>query len=89
MFELLKTILKKNNSDGSEYNSQASMLMEEIRILEDKFEKNKRDGEAQKELMITYNRALKVYAKSTKFRNQIDPLFLKIDDLRNTIRKNI
>jgi hypothetical protein len=39
--------------------------------------------------MLTYNRALSVYAKSKSHRQGIDALFLQIDNLRNIIRRNI
>ena len=42
-----------------------------------------------KQLMLEYNRALNIFAKSRRFRQEIDPLFVKIDELRNTIRKSI
>ena len=38
--------------------------------------------------MLTYNRALSVYAKKSH-RQDIDALFLQIDNLRNIIRRNI
>ncbi len=43
----------------------------------------------KKTLMLTYNRALSVYAKSKSHRQDIDALFLQIDNLRNIIRRNI
>jgi len=89
MFETLKAMFKKDTSNDFEYNSKAIELTDEIKNLEDELKKNNRNSEVQKKLMLTYNRALKIYSKSSNFRNQIDPLFLKIDDLRNTIRKNI
>jgi len=89
MFEILKSIFKEDASNNLEYDSQAIQLTGEIKKLEDELKKNICDSEIQKKLMLTYNRALKIYSKSANFRNQIDPLFLKIDDLRNTIRKNI
>ncbi|MCP6111709.1 hypothetical protein NL356_29565, partial [Klebsiella pneumoniae] len=46
-------------------------------------------SDVQKTLMLTYNRALSVYAKSKSHRQDIDALFLQIDNLRNIIRRNI
>ncbi|MER0157203.1 hypothetical protein KAH88_22695, partial [Klebsiella quasipneumoniae] len=37
----------------------------------------------------TKPRALSIYAKSTTHRQDIDTLFLQIDNLRNIIRRNI
>jgi hypothetical protein len=39
--------------------------------------------------MLRYNQALQIYAKSKTHRQQIDVLFVKIDELRNIIRKTI
>jgi hypothetical protein len=39
--------------------------------------------------MLMYNRALSVYAKSHTHREEIDALFMRIDELRNIIRRNI
>ena len=38
---------------------------------------------------MIYNRALSVYAKSQTHRQDIDSLFVRIDELRNVIRRNI
>lgn len=50
---------------------------------------NPTNGEVQKALMLIYNRALSVYAKSHTHREEIDALFMRIDELRNIIRHNI
>jgi hypothetical protein len=39
--------------------------------------------------MLEYNRALSLFAKSRRYRNEIDALFVKIDELRNVVRQSI
>ncbi|MDH8112428.1 hypothetical protein QIG11_26550, partial [Klebsiella pneumoniae] len=47
------------------------------------------NSNVQQTLMLTYHRALSVSAKSKSTRQDIDALFLQIDNLRNIIRRNI
>lgn len=64
-------------------------LAEEIKTLENELQGEHGNGEIQKALMLKYNRALSVYAKSKIHRQDIDALFIRIDELRNIIRRNI
>ncbi|MFP5597230.1 hypothetical protein [Kluyvera sp. 142486] len=89
MFESLKTLWKKQNSPLEDYDEQSLLLAEEISRLEGELQGNPSDGEIQKALMLIYNRALSVYAKSKTHRQEIDALFIRIDELRNIIRRNI
>ncbi|WP_330984209.1 MULTISPECIES: hypothetical protein [Enterobacterales] len=89
MFKSLKSLWEKAPEKGVENDLQAQQLSEEIAELEARLEKDPRDSEAQKQLMLTYNRALKVYASSQRYRSQVDTLFEQIDALRNVIRRNI
>ena len=57
--------------------------------LENELQGEPGNGEIQKALMLKYNRALSVYAKSKIHRQDIDALFIRIDELRNIIRRNI
>lgn len=89
MFESLKSLWKKDESAAEEYDSQATLLAEDIKVLEGKLEKDPRNSDVQKQLMLMYNRALNAFAKSKNHRQDVDSLFLRIDELRNIIRRNI
>lgn len=67
----------------------AELSREKIMQLEQQLAINPRDGETQKQLMLEYNRALSLFAKSRLYRDDIDPLFVKIDELRNLVRKSV
>ena len=84
---LSKFFTSKKPSPADE--EQAKELEASINNLEQKLSENDKDAETHKALMITYNRALKVYVKCPAYRNKIDNLFEKIDELRNVIRRNI
>ncbi|GAS71954.1 hypothetical protein [Citrobacter werkmanii] len=89
MFESLKTLWKKENNPPQDYDQQSRLMAEEIVRLEGELKGNPDNGEVQKALMLMYNRALSVYAKSKTHRQEIDALFIRIDELRNVIRRNI
>jgi ribosomal protein S15P/S13E len=89
MFESLKSLWKKDESAVEEYNQQAALLADDIKKLEGKLEEDPRNNDVQKQLMLMYNRALNVFAKSKNHRQDVDSLFLRIDELRNIIRRNI
>lgn len=89
MFEMLKKLFHKDNSQSAQYDIQAEHLDAELTELENKLAENPHHGETQKTLMLRYNQALQIYAKSKTHRQYIDPLFVKIDELRNIIRKTI
>ncbi|MFH0255818.1 hypothetical protein ACGRL8_01840 [Vibrio rumoiensis] len=59
-----------------------------IQALEEKLKLDEANFDTQKQLMIEYNKALKVFAKTPSYKHKIDDLFIKIDELRNTTRKN-
>lgn len=89
MFESLKTLWKKESSPPQDYDAQSRHLAGEIARLEGELRGDPGNGEVQKALMLVYNRALSVYAKSHTHRQEIDALFVRIDELRNVIRRNI
>lgn len=89
MFEYLKILLTKDKYPPGYYDEQSSLLEREIIRLGNELQGNPSDVETQKTLMLIYNRALTVYAKSKTHRHQIDSLFIHIDELRNIIRRNI
>ena len=89
MFESLKTLWKKESSPPQDYDAQSRQLAGEIARLEGELRGDPGNGEVQKALMLVYNRALSVNAKSHTHRQEIDALFVRIDELRNVIRRNI
>ncbi|WP_416412569.1 hypothetical protein [Pantoea sp. App145] len=89
MFGFRKKAAENKGADEQEIDRQAESISEKITTLEQELANNPRAGETQKQLMLEYNRALSLFAKSRRFRQEIDPLFVKIDELRNTIRKSI
>lgn len=89
MFGSLKRFFHNDHSDTAQYDNQAEQLAAELTALENTLTDNPHNGETQKALMLRYNQALQVFAKSKTHRQHIDALFIKIDELRNTIRKTI
>lgn len=81
--------MEKESSPPQDYDEQSRQLAGEIVRLEAELQGNPGNGEVQKALMLIYNRALSVYAKSKTHRQEIDALFVRIDELRNIIRRNI
>jgi len=84
---LSKLFTSKQSTPADE--NEAKELEVAIHNLEQKLSENDKDAEVHKTLMITYNKALKVYVKCPAYRNKVDSLFEKIDELRNVIRRNI
>lgn len=89
MFEFIKRRRERHATSAAEYDAEASKIADELKRLELTLAQNPRDGECQKRLMLAYNRALKIYAKSLAHRQGIDELFVKMDELRNIIRKSL
>ncbi|MEN3753468.1 hypothetical protein [Mangrovibacter yixingensis] len=89
MFNSLKALWQKKPVDQEDNNQQAQLLSEQIAQLEQCLATQPNNNEAQKALMLEYNRALRIYAASPVYRSQVDTLFTRIDELRNIIRHNI
>jgi len=70
-------------------NAQAEIITEELIQLEAALAENPADNDTQKNLMVKYNQAIKIYSSNKMYRDRVDDMFIKIDELRNTIRKNI
>jgi len=70
-------------------NAQAEIITEELIQLEAALAENPADNDTQKNLMVKYNQAIKIYSSNKMYRDRVDDIFIKIDELRNTIRKNI
>ncbi|WP_044185333.1 hypothetical protein [Phytobacter massiliensis] len=89
MFQSLRSLWKKESASAQEYNEQAELLAADIKKLEADLAGEPRNSDIQKQLMLLYNRALNVFAKSETHRHEVDVLFVRIDELRNIIRRNI
>lgn len=90
MFAKLKNIfLSSEPQDQNGNNEAAKKIEQEISALENSLSKLPSDNDIQKKLMIKYNQAVKTYAANPVYRHHVDDIFIKIDELRNTIRKNI
>ncbi|MFP1830691.1 hypothetical protein [Lonsdalea quercina] len=85
LFQLEKTPGKPENENSEE----AETLHSEIMRLESGLKKNPADTTIQKRLMVKYTQAVKVFSAAKPYRHQVDDIFLRMDELRNTIRKNI
>jgi hypothetical protein len=80
--------VEKRESTPQDYDEQSRSWRGNA-TLEGELQGSPANGEMQKALMLMYNRALSVYAKSHTHREEIDALFMRIDELRNIIRRNI
>lgn len=89
MFGFLKKPVAENKQDEADIARQAADIGNHIGALEQRLASNARDGEAQKQLMVAYNRALSLFAKSPAHRQEMDALFVKMDELRNIMRKSV
>ncbi|MCS3430995.1 hypothetical protein [Klebsiella sp. BIGb0407] len=90
MFAKLKHIFNSEQPmTDSDNNAQAEIITEELTQLEANLADNPADNDTQKNLMVKYNQAIKIYSSNKMYRDRVDDIFLKIDELRNTIRKNI
>lgn len=88
MFNFMKSPRNKALDHGQQ-NAEANEISAEIDLLEQRLATAPADGEIHKALMLAYNRALKIYAKNKSYRQQIDGIFIKMDELRNIIRKSL
>lgn len=89
MFGFLKKSPAVEQPSEQQQDHLAELSREKITQLEQQLAINPRDGETQKQLMLEYNRALSLFVKSSRYRNEIDALFVKIDELRNVVRQSI
>ncbi|AHF79211.1 hypothetical protein Sant_P0165 (plasmid) [Sodalis praecaptivus] len=90
MFAKLKQLLNSERPKEELQNSEAAENIEaEIIQLEIGLQQNPADNAIQKQLMVKYNQAVKVYSGDKHYRSRVDGIFVKMDELRNTIRRNI
>ncbi|AVT58866.1 hypothetical protein [Pectobacterium versatile] len=92
MFSLLKRFLSPGPSSGRHDNTDDNRVREieeELAELESRLAQDPTHSETQKMLMIKYNQAIQLFSSHPDYRERIDRIFIQIDELRNTIRKNI
>ncbi|GLW37306.1 hypothetical protein Pcaca04_12420 [Pectobacterium carotovorum subsp. carotovorum] len=92
MFSLLKRFLSPGPSSEHRDNTNDNRVREmeeELAELESRLTQNPGHSETQKALMIKYNQAIQLFSSHSDYRERVDRIFIQIDELRNTIRKNI
>lgn len=92
MFSFLKRFLSSGLSADRRSNTDDNLAREmekELAELEFCLIQDPSHSETQKILMIKYNQAIKLFSGHPDYRHRVDAIFIKIDELRNTIRKNI
>ncbi|MFJ5329565.1 hypothetical protein [Pectobacterium versatile] len=92
MFSLLKRFLSPSPSSGRHDNTDDNRVREieeELAELESRLAQDPTHSETQKMLMIKYNQAIQLFSSHPDYRERVDLIFIQIDELRNTIRKNI
>ncbi|KML67382.1 hypothetical protein [Pectobacterium peruviense] len=92
MFSLLKRFLSPAPSSGHRDNTNDNRVREieeELTELESRLAQDPTHSETQKTLMIKYNQAIQLFSSHPDYRDRVDTIFIQIDELRNTIRKNI
>ncbi|MEQ9886057.1 hypothetical protein [Pectobacterium zantedeschiae] len=92
MFSLIKRFLFPGPSSGRSDNTDDNRVREieeELAELESRLAQDPTHSETQKTLMIKYNQAIQLFSSHPDYRDRVDTIFIQIDELRNTIRKNI
>ena len=89
MFNFMKLQQNKKAEPDAKDDTEANDISAEITLLEQQLAATPANGEIHKTLMLAYNRALKIYAKNKNHRQDIDVVFIKMDELRNIIRKSL
>ncbi len=89
MFKSLKSLWETKPEEHARNTERAREVAAQIMQLEAQLENKPDNSDAQKKLMLAYNRALNVYASSKEYRQYLDSVFERIDALRNLIRRNI
>lgn len=89
MFKTLMRLFQRTPEDTEQMDLEAEILTTELTTLENSLTENPDDEQTVKALVIRYNQALRVYAKSRKYRGHIDALFVRLDELRNISRRSV
>ncbi len=87
--KLFSNLFNQKKSIDNIDESEALILSKTIDELENRLASDKTNAEVQKTLMIKYNQALKTFVKCPHYKDRVDSLFIKIDDLRNITRHSI
>ncbi|MBE5202120.1 hypothetical protein IG612_05715 [Pectobacterium sp. FL60-S17] len=92
MFSLLKRFLSPvpaSDPLDNKDDNRIREIEEELAELESHLVQDPAHSETQKALMIKYNQAIQLFSAHPDYRDRVDRIFIQIDELRNTIRKNI
>jgi hypothetical protein len=89
MLSFMKLQRNKKAAPDAQNDAETNDISAEITLLEQQLAAAPANGEIHKTLMLAYNRALKIYAKNKNHRQEIDVVFIKMDELRNIIRKSL
>ncbi|WP_304163646.1 hypothetical protein [Lonsdalea britannica] len=92
MFAKLKHLFHSEKTPErpvNENSEEAESLQAEITQLESGLQNNPADTGIQKQLMVKYTQAVKIFSAYKPYRHRVDDIFMRMDELRNTIRKNI
>ncbi|MDW5499327.1 hypothetical protein R6Y99_05910 [Pseudomonas lundensis] len=89
MLNFMKRLRETQAVPDEKDDNEANDISVEITALEQQLAATPANSEIHKTLMLAYNRALKIYAKNKNHRQRIDAVFIKIDELRNIIRKSL
>ena len=87
IMQILRTLFgNKTKKQGDD--TQAHALYQEITQLEEKQQADPENIKNQQELLIKYTQAASVYSQSESYKDQVDEIFEKINNLRNSARRN-
>ncbi len=92
MFSFLRRFLSSGFSADQRSHVNDNLVREmekELAELESLLIQDPSHSETQKMLMIKYNQAIQLFSGHPDYRHRVDDIFIKIDELRNTIRKSI
>ncbi|MCU5771499.1 hypothetical protein N5923_02525 [Erwiniaceae bacterium BAC15a-03b] len=89
MFAKLKQMFNSQPEGENKSDEDAERIEAEFAQLESTLLQNPADNATQKQLMVKYNQAVKIFSGSKSYRSRVDDVFVKMDELRNTIRRNI
>ncbi|SIO95715.1 hypothetical protein [Vibrio spartinae] len=77
-----------NHADHQVTESQAAALHQEILQLEERYAAEPDDIALRQTLLVKYTQAASVYSQVPSYKDSVNDLFNKMNELRNTARKN-
>ncbi|KQN57856.1 hypothetical protein NV64_13515 [Erwinia sp. B116] len=90
MLSMLKKLFHSSAPQAEpEDEAAAEQIAQTLLQLETELAANPADNATQKQLMVKYNQAIKIYSAQPRYRQRVDDIFVKMDELRNTIRRNL